>query len=56
MHAGVKNPGGKESREDKMKEVKLAGWKIREEKLQGGKNLGERWGPAPNHTKVSQCI
>ena len=46
MHAGGKNPGGKESREDKMKGVKLAGWKIREEKLPGGKNSGESWGPA----------
>ena len=46
MHAGGKNPGGKESQEDKMKGVKLAGWKIREEKLLGGKNSGESWGPA----------
>ena len=50
MHAGVKNPGGKESREDKMKGVKLAGWKIREEKLPGGKNSGESWGPAKEST------
>ena len=50
MHAGGKNPGGKESREDKMKEVKLAGWKMREEKLPGEKNSGESWGSA---TKTS---
>ena len=52
MHAGGKNPGGKESREDKMKGVKLAGWKIWEEKLPGGKNSGERWGPAIEYLMV----
>ena len=34
MHAGGKNPGEKESREDKMKGVKLTGWKIQEGRIQ----------------------
>ena len=39
---------GINAQEESILGVKLVGWKIQEEKVLGGKNLGERWGPARN--------
>ena len=38
---------GINAQEESILGVKLVGWKIQEEKVLGGKNLGERWGQAP---------
>ena len=37
---------GINAQEESILGVKLVGWKIQEENVLGGKNLGERWGPA----------
>ena len=37
---------GINAQEESILGVKLVGWKIQEEKVLGGKNSGERWGPA----------
>ena len=44
---------GINAQEESILGVKLVGWKIQEEKVLGGKNSGERWGPAYG---VSCCI
>ena len=41
---------GINAQEESILGVKLVGWKIQEEKVLGGKNLGERWGPAGKTT------
>ena len=37
---------GINAQEESILGVKLVRWKIQEEKVLGGKNSGERWGPA----------
>ena len=44
---------GINAQEESILGVKLVGWKIQEEKVLGGKNSGERWGPALENCNTS---